>query len=323
MKLPKKDLRLIYEMDSNYRQPLSSIGRKIRMSQQLVSYKVKSLASNNIILSNLPLIDYSRFGYLNFRVYFKVNYADRKRIEEMLEKMKSHKDIIMILDCEGRYDLMLVFASKNPSAFNKSLRDLISENPEQLKNCMILTTVVQHLFPKKYLSPKHSELDTVIGGDRDVMVLDPTDMRILLSLIRGRKSTVEIASDSKVNPKTVMSRIKKMESEGIIKGYRLMINNEMIGVTAKKILIKYHNISVERENELRSFCRRSPNITEFIKTFGEWDLELTVETSSKEEFRSLYLNLRERFEDIIQDFDSFTIFRVHRRQTIPEDFFEA
>jgi DNA-binding Lrp family transcriptional regulator len=322
MNLSKRDLKLLFELDSNYRQPYSRIGRGVRMSQQLVSYKVKSLTSGGILLGNFPLIDYSRFGYLGFRVFFKVNYADRQKFSEMVEKMKKHPSITMVMDCEGRYDLMLVFAARNPSSFNKMLRDIISDNPEQLKNCMILTTVVEHHFLKKYLTTRKVEGDTVIGGDRETVGVDETDRKILRALTEGRKSIVEIAGFSRSNPKTVMSRLRKLE-RGVINGYRMMINNEAIGISTNKILIKYHNISVEREDELRRFCRRDPNITEFIKTFGEWDLELTVETRTKKEFRNLYLTLREGFEDIIQDFDNFSVFRVHKRQTLPEEFFET
>lgn len=322
MNLSRKDLKLLFELDSNYRQPYSRIGRRVRMSQQLVSYKVKSLTSGGVLLGNFPLIDYSRFGYLGFRVYFKANYADRQKFNEMVEKMKRHPSITMVMDCEGRYDLMLAFAARNPSSFNKMLRDIISNNPEQLKNCMILTTVVEHHFLKKYLTSRKTVSDTVIGGDRETVGIDETDRKILKALTDGKKSVVEIARLSKSNPKTVMSRLRKLE-RGVVNGYRMMINNEAIGISTNKVLIKYHNISVEREDELRRFCRRNPNITEFIKTFGEWDLELTVETRKREEFRKLYLTLREDFEDIIQDFDNFSVFRVHKRQTLPEEFFET
>lgn len=321
MNLSKKDLKLIYELDSNYRKSYSSIGRNVRMSQQMVSYKVKSLLREGIIIENSPLIEYSRFGYLNFRVYFRVNYSDKERFEEMLARIKKNPNIVMIVDCEGIYDMVLVFASKNPSSFNKSLRELISENPGILKSFMILTTVVEHYFPKNYLTNSPSHEDIVIGGDREIVEIDDIDKKILKALIDGQKSVVEIARYLKVTPKTVMSRMRKMEKKGIIKGYRLRMDSQKMGFVSKKILIKYHNISVEREDELRRFCIRNPNIINFIKTFGEWDLELNVHTRTGEEFRKLYMEVRERFEDIIHDIYNFNFFSVQKRRTIPEEFF--
>jgi len=321
MRPPRKDLKLIYELDSNYRQPYSRIARKIRMSQQLVNYKVKSLAGSGVLLGKCPLIDYSRFGYLSFRVFFKVNYSDQERFRKMIAEIKKHPNITMVSECEGLYDLMLVFSAKNPSSFNKLLREMISGNQKQLKNCMILTTVVEHHFPRKFLinSPNYS--DTVVGGDREAIKIGKKDRKILKSLAEGRRAVVEIAGLAGVTPKTAISRLRSMERSGVIKGYRLLLDTEKIGVKTDKIFIKYHNISVERENQLRAFCQRNPNITEFIKTFGERDLELTVETRTREEFRNVFITIREKFEDIIEDFECFGIFRVHKKSTIPGEFF--
>jgi Lrp/AsnC family leucine-responsive transcriptional regulator len=322
MNLSNKDMRLVFELDSNYRKPYSRIGKKIRMSQQLVSYKVKSLSSNGIIVSNFPLIDYSRFGYLNFRVYFKVNYANRKKFSEMVSEMKKHFNITSIMECDWRYDLIVTFTTKNPSYFNKKLRELISDNPEQLKNCMILTTVVEHHYPRKYLVGYKNYSDTVIGGDRENINMDHINRSILKALLSNRKSVMEISKQVSATPKTVMARLKKLEKNEIIRGYRMLIDTNKMGFVTNKILIKYHNISIDRERELKTFCYGNPNITELIKTFGEWDLEITVETRNQKDFRNLCMNMREEFEDIISDFDKFSIVGFHKKSTIPKDFFE-
>ena len=323
MGLSKKDLKLVFELDSNYRTPYSRIGKKIGMSQQLVSYKVKSLSSNGVILSNMPLIDYSRFGYLSFRVYFKINFANRKKFNEMVSEMKRNPGITSIIECEGRYDLMLTFTTRNPSNFNKGLRELIASNPDQLKNCMILTTVVEHHYPRKYLVGYRNYDDTIIGGDREIVNINKTDIKILRSLMEGKKNVIDISKHSGVTPKTVISKLRKLESMGIIQGYRTVIDTQKMGFLTSKLLIKYQSVSVDREKELRNFCRANSNITEFTKVFGEWDLELTIETRTQQEFRNIYMKLREDFEDIIYDFDKFSVFGFHKRSTVPGELFEG
>lgn len=322
MRLSKKDIKLIFELDLNYRQPKSRIAKKIKMSQQLLNYKAKSLSTSGIIQSSYPLIDYSRFGLLGFRVYFKVNYHNRKTFKEMVNKIKTNDNVLSIMECEGSYDLMITFSTKNPSSFNKSLRELISENPKHLKNCMILTTVVEHHFPRNYLIGSKLSQDIVIGGDRDLIEIDEKNKKILQALSLGKKTIIDIAGFTKTTPKTIITRLRNLESQEIIKSYKTLIDTEKIGISANKILIKYQNISIERENQLRAFCIQNPNITEFIKTFGEWDLELTLETKTKKDFRNIYITLRELFEDIIYDFQSFTVFKTHKKTTLPESFFD-
>jgi len=319
----KKDLPLLFELDRNYRNPYSKIARKIRMSQQLVNYKVKAMVENGSIMGNYPLIDYSRLGYLNFHVYFKVNYVSRERFAELVGDLKKHESIISIMEADGRHDLMTVFAAKNPSAFNKMLREVISSNPKQLKKCMVLTSVVEHHFPKNYLVNRMKINDVVTGGDREQAEIDDTDKKIMKALVENRKNVVEISQASGVSPQTVISHLKQLEKKEVIKGYRMILDMKKLGFIENKILIKFHTISVDRENQLSDFCKAHQNITEFVKTFGEWDMEITVETKTKEEFRNIFIALREKFSDVIADFDNFTVVRTYKKQMMPEEFLSS
>ena len=113
-----------------------------------------------------------------------------------------------------------------------------------------------------------------------------------------------------------------MEEKGIIKQYRLLLNLRPEGILSNILLLRYLNVSVEKEEEFKNFCKSNPNIIEFIKTFGEWDIILNVETTGMAEFRKLFLEIREKFEDIIEEFDNFRIFMVHKKQFLPTEAFE-
>ena len=159
--LEKRNRKLLYELDANYRRPSRILGKKIRMSEQLVSYTINSFLKKGILLGFYPLIDYSRSGYLSFIVCFKVYYLNHQSFTSLIKKLQEHPQITSIIECDGKYDLLLVFHAKNPSSFNKTLKRLISDNSE-LRNYMILTSVVEHHYLRNYLLGKHGEDDTVI-----------------------------------------------------------------------------------------------------------------------------------------------------------------
>ena len=77
----------------------------------------------------------------------------------------------------------------------------------------------------------------------------------------------------------------------------------------------------KRENDFIKFCITNPNITGLIKLFGGWDVEITVETRTTEDFRNIYTLLREKFEDIIRDIETFPFYKIHKMQYMPEEFF--
>ena len=323
MRVTNSDLGLLFELDQDARQPHSRIGKRIRLSQQMVNYKSRVFQESGLISGFYPLIDYSRFGYLRFPVFFKIHYSSRERFHSFLEKLSKDGSIVEIIECGGRFDVLLVFSAKNPSSFNKALKDIIFTHT-MLKEYSILTSVVSHLFPRKYLTDKPSSAkDLVIGGDRELIPIDETDRKILLELQKNAVSpSLEIARKVGVNPKTVISRIRKLQSLGIIKGFRPALHIQSMNYKVNKILLKFHNITPEKEEELKNFCMGNPNITEFTKLFGQWEAEITAETKTLEEFRNAYVLLRERFEDIIMDTESFPVIKIHKKQFLPQEFFE-
>jgi DNA-binding Lrp family transcriptional regulator len=62
------------------------------------------------------------------------------------------------------------------------------------------------------------------------MGLDETDVKILKVLIAdARLSSRQIARQCGVSIGTVLSRVKKMESEGVIRGYAALLDHEKLG----------------------------------------------------------------------------------------------
>ncbi len=334
MNLTNTDFRFLLELDNGCREQISSISRNIKLSQQLASYKIKNYLDGGLILSFNSFIDYVRFGYLNFRVYFKINYLSMERFNSLLKVLQEYPSIIEVIECGGKYDLIAIFAALNPSEFNKKLKELIAKNPAQLKNYIILTVVVTHYYERAYLTQTSkttinlfrdpSGLDIIIGGDRGFFAINKRD-KLILEFIQSdaRLTNAYIGKKIRLDPKTVKLRIKNLQEREVIRAFRPIFNVQTIGFIVNKILLKYHNLSVEKEQELLTFCRFNPNIVELIKVFGEWDLELTVETRTREEFQKVYISIREKFEDIISDFESFPIFKTHKKEFLPMTMFKV
>jgi DNA-binding Lrp family transcriptional regulator len=65
---------------------------------------------------------------------------------------------------------------------------------------------------------------------REFMELSDTDVKILKALLEdARYSSRQIAKNVGVSVGTVLSRIKKMEDEGLVKGYSVILDHEKLG----------------------------------------------------------------------------------------------
>ena len=91
------------------------------------------------------------------------------------------------------------------------------------------------------------------------MDLNEVDRKILKALLEdARLSSRQIAKNVGVSTGTVLSRIKKMEEEGLIKGYSALLDHEKLGyqlTVVTEITVSKGKL-VEMENEIA----KTPNV---------------------------------------------------------------
>ncbi len=114
------------------------------------------------------------------------------------------------------------------------------------------------------------------------MELDDTDVKIMKNLVSdARLSSRQIAKKSSVSIGTVLTRIKRMEKEGIIRGYSALIDHEKIGyqLTAVTEITVSKGRLLEVENEIA----RMPNVCCVYDVTGVADAYIIGKFKSREE----------------------------------------
>jgi DNA-binding Lrp family transcriptional regulator len=117
------------------------------------------------------------------------------------------------------------------------------------------------------------------------MELDDTDVKILKTLVSdARLSSRQIAKKSSVSIGTVLTRIKRMEKEGILRGYSAIVDHEKIGyqLTAITEITVSKGRLLEVENEIA----RMPNVCCVYDVTGMTDAYVVAKFRSREELSS-------------------------------------
>lgn len=316
--LRKIEAQILARLDENSRTPFLWVGKKIKRSQQQVSYTVKSLIEREILDGFYSIVDYSKFDVLNFRVYFKVGFFNKEKFDKIIKFLVGNEYTSWVTTCGGKYDLICTFFTSNPSQFNKTLKAIIADYPDQLQNYNILTTIVLRWFGRKYLS-RTLPHEIIFGGDRAPVHLDNIDLNIVSELSdNARKSTVLIAENLSITPKTVMDRIKKLQKMEILIGYKPLLQSRKIGYVSNLVLIKFHNVRPETEDELVLYLKIHNNVLGIVKTIGEWDLEINVETIDSLEYRKFEMDIRQKFPLIIQHIDAVPLYHTYKLSFFPK-----
>jgi DNA-binding Lrp family transcriptional regulator len=112
--------------------------------------------------------------------------------------------------------------------------------------------------------------------------LNETDLKILKNLLDdARFSSRQIAKNVGVSVGTVLSRIKKMEDEGLIKGYSVLLDHEKLGyqlTVVTEITVSKGRL-VETENEIAKI----PNVCCVYDVTGLTDAIIVAKFKSRED----------------------------------------
>jgi len=114
------------------------------------------------------------------------------------------------------------------------------------------------------------------------MELNETDMKILQGLLDdARFSSRQIAKNVGVSVGTVLSRIKKMEGEGLIKGYSVILNHEKLGY--ELTVVTEITVSKGRLVEMEKEVAKIPNVCSVYDVTGLTDAIIVAKFRNREE----------------------------------------
>jgi len=115
-----------------------------------------------------------------------------------------------------------------------------------------------------------------------VMSLDKTDVKILKTLLSdARLSSRQIAKQCGVSIGTVLSRVKKMKKEGIIKGYSALLDQEKLGY--ELTVVSEITVSKGRLLEMENEIARLPNVCCVYDVTGLIDAIIVAKFKNREE----------------------------------------
>lgn len=116
-------------------------------------------------------------------------------------------------------------------------------------------------------------------------MLDSLDKQILQELeYDSRQSNASIAHKIKSNKTIVNYRIQRLQSKGVITGYRYISNQIALGKLSFGLLIRFKDLSLEKEEELIIKLKKMNSISWISYIDGKWDIILVIIEKDIESF---------------------------------------
>lgn len=318
MKLDLKDQKILYELDLDSRATLNEIAKKVGLSKQVVDYRLKSLIKEKVISQFYTVINFSKLGYTQYKLYLKFQNVNIRKEEEIIDYWVKNKNSVWVASCRGKFDLAISLLAQDINELGEILNDFISKYGLFVLEKDILTTQISPVFTRNYLTEAKEKKKFVYSGKIEHYELDETDKKILTALAaNARIPILEMMSKLHLTRDVISYRMKKLTGDKIISQYRVLINLNKINYQLHKIMLRLHSLTPEKEKQLITYVASHSHGTQYLKLVGSWDAELEFEVKDQEQLHQILLEIRNTFGDIIRDYETLLVSKEHKLDYFP------
>jgi len=283
IKLDAKDRKILYELDFNARQPVSSIARKVGLSKEVVNYRIKRMTESGLIEGFYTVINMPKLGYMYCRILIRLDNITTQKEKEMVDYIKGQKNIAWLGSQEGYWNLVIVLWAKDIYELENLYEDLIFRFGRNMQDKTITIATKVHNLQYKFLYEKYQISEKVVEGNK--VDIDPTDLGILKLMAKDpRIQVLEISKKMGLSVNTAKSRIKDMIKNEIILAFRPNLNLKLIDYQYFHIFLDLDNMTKQKKKEIMAYLKYHPNvfyITEHIGGKEDLDFEVYVESYNK------------------------------------------
>lgn len=318
--LDLKDRKILYQLDLDARIPTTALAKKVGLSQPACHYRVNNLIKSGAIKFFLTNVDYRRLGYFPYRFFCRLQNISEKKEKELIEYLKGHERIAFLASCVGKYDLMFCIMAQDVADLKKNWDEIKGKYGEYFSEQQNATLISGEFYQRNYLlgGEKRTRTEKKGFGEENNVQLDQKDWIILKELSKScREGSLLIAEKIKQSVDSVRYRIKNLEKSGVVKGYTIYLDNSKMGQLRYKIMIQLKNAEENADSKIIDFAREFSNVVYSVKTFGNWDLEIDLEVSKQEDFLRILREIKNKFSDVIRDYQIIQLSEVHKYTHFP------
>lgn len=307
------DRKILHLLDLNARTPDSKIAEKVRLTKPAVKYRISNLVKKGIIRNFQLVTNPARFGFEHFKLYLRLENADISKEKEIINYLVSEPNSFWVVSCTGRWDILASFYVQSVHHFGKILRRFINRYDGNFLERTICAAEEAPIFTRSYLVPGSRSVQLGYGGEARKAELDLLSTKILGVLSENsRSSLVEIARRAGTTPQTVRSRIRGMEADGVILGYRISLDLERVGYGSHLIAFKFRDLDAKTWKEIVSFAKSSGCVIYLPKIIGDHDADFEIEVMDTSDFDEFLYSFRNRFGSVVRGFETARITAEHK-----------
>ncbi|MFA6073755.1 MAG: Lrp/AsnC family transcriptional regulator [Candidatus Woesearchaeota archaeon] len=309
MSVTKKDLEILGNLSLNSRSSLTQIAKGVKISKQRLSYRLKSLLEEKILLGNHAVVNTYALGQTHFRWFIKFHNMTIVQEKEFYSYIHDHAKVSWYAICDGKYDAAIIVWAKSIAEYEQVYREVTRLFGNFFRNTQFSIVTEINYFKHNFLTGTHDEKSLRFGVVSKEINLDELDDAIISELNKdARRNLVDIANKCNVSVKLVHDRISKLQQNKIILGFNTKIDHKKLGFTHRKVQVWLNDTSEKTIKRISGYLREQPSTIFTVFCIGGADLEFELMTKSNEEYYNIMKKFRNAFSELISDYGEFIIY---------------
>jgi len=286
---------------------LTRLSKKTGKSKQVISYNIKKLIERGIIVKFFPIIDYNLLNYTEFRILLRLNNSSDEQEERIVNFLKKQKNVKKILKVNNYFNLVFEIMENSISRLYELLFSL-----EQHFGKKFIEKDIDVVSKKEFLTyemfkdkeKKGEKLSIIVYNEEKGIDLDTKDFRIIEEIEKNSWiNYAELSLKTRINPKTIVYRIKRLEKSGIIKGYSLFIDWRKLGRVHYRVLMDCYVSDKEEFESLIQKIRENPEVISIKTVISKYVLEFDIVPKTYNELTEFISGLKSTFQDTLKSTD--------------------
>lgn len=310
--LDLKDRKLISELDFNARAPLSELGKKLGLSKQVVKYRIEKLQEKGIIKGFYTDINASKLGYEIFLVYLKFHKFTSEIETKFIQYISSQNNVGVNVSLNGVWDYCIGIWAKNSIHFKKIYQEIMKDYEKYVKSKTIMIETNFYYFKPRQIIESTNEVQVRMSQELESFKLDEIDTILLNELSKNsRISLVDLAEKTNMTANGIHNRIKRLEKENVVLGYRVMLDYSKLGFSHHRVFLHLDNLTSKKRKEIITFIGNQKEVISITETIGYCELEFRSITKDINEFYELIEKIKKQFSENIKEHNNILYFKFH------------
>lgn len=315
MELNKRDEEILKILNKNCRETDSNIAKKLKISKQAVSYRIKKKQESGLIKNFYTEFNLSKLGFNSYYVFLELEKITNKTEKEIIEKFIVEENIGWIINGIGKSNIILLVYAKTLNEFEDLYFRIKNICSEYLRNADFSILTKSHKLSYRFLE---TDLRGIQTEQFQPVILDSEDIKLMKALAQNaRERITTISNQTDMSIDIVRYRLKKLKENSVINGFRMKLDISKLGIQWYLLLIKIQSINEKTKNKFLNYILQQKETYYLTSTIGNYDFIVDLQVASSTDVRNLIFELRDKFPEVIKNFETLLIFKEYKNSYLP------